>query len=411
METLDNSTIDLSPNQYLEALIEQLDELLAIIYANQASKRQVIIQRYLAHELAQISSPKNPTEQTLSLEEYQKIGLRCLFFACQEVLPFLTRRYLFHAHDHLMHEEIILYIQDRLMAQNFRRIALYQENRNTRFKTYIQRIIHNLAIDFLRKYSREAEIIDSKIEIEQPENQHLDQRIENPDEQSFHPEESLDWIQSLLQDNQSHIAISETTENRTATSQHQQLGERLNLETSERLFLKAIYFGGLSAEQAGALPGIELNKNQANSLHRRLLERLADLFKQLNLYQELQQLVIETDGLQKVLIGDLQVRVVMQQLILLTHNRSLNQSMSHCQVEYQNQAVAGQIEQSFSQLRKRLYQQMLDIRNDAMAGEHYLQELDKKKTRLKLRLLEEWQEVQPRYRKKIKQYFATQFTD
>jgi len=328
--------------------------------------------------------------------EYTALSNRCLFFACQEVLPYLTKRYLFHPNDHIMHEELILYIQDRLFAQNFRRISLYENDKNTLFKTYIQRIIHHLAIDFLRKRCRETEVIDSNLEIELPENEHLDQRINDLENEAFNSEESLLWIKNLLQ---------EQTPTQTDSVQ-QRIAEHLNLEISERLFLKAIYFAGLSAEQAGELPGLDMNKNQANSLHRRLLERLGDAFKQSGLYDELQQLVIETDALQAVCIGDLSVRIAFEQLILL----SKTSDSSQCQVEYRYQVVGGHIANPYSLLRKRFYNHMLDIRNDAMAGESYLQSIDNKGQYLKLHLLETAQEVQPRYRKKIKQFFATQFT-
>jgi len=289
-----------------------------------------------------------------------------------------------------MHEELNLYIQDRLFAQNFRRISLYENDKNTQFKTYIQRIIHHLAIDFLRKHSREAEVINQNIDIELPENEHLDQRIESQNKEAFNPEESMLWIQNLLQD--------QTPIKTDSVQQH--IAEHLNLKISERLFLKAIYLGGLSAEQAGELPGLDMNKNQANSLHRRLLERLADTFKQSGLYDELQQLVSETDALQEVYIGDLKVRIAFEQLILLLKTSDNSQ----CQVEYKKQAVGGHIANPYSLLRKRFYNHMLDIRNDAMAGENYMQAIDNKGQYLELHLMESVQEVQPRYRKKIKQF-------
>lgn len=404
---MNNFNKDIQDLLYLTKV--QLDDLLSISWPDNPQQREQLINAYLQHELNDYDC--SPQTQ-LNAEQQQAFRLRCVFFACQEVLPKLSKRYLLHAQDHLLQEELILYIQDHLLANNFHRLNTYQDDKNTKFRTYLKSMVHNLAIDFLRKKTRENQIIDYHTKIDGQDDDY-EKSIEPSDEkqsQSLEQQQSLNWLEDLFskqehQQQTAHRQAKEASESKTAKAQMVQLiASHLNLSLVERLFLKAIYFGDLSAEEAGQLPGIELNKNQANSLHRRLLERLAEVFKESGIYGDLQQMVVELDELEEVIIGDLNLRISHAQFILLIKS-TLN---CECHVEYQEQAIQASSRKQYPQLRKRLFEYMSDIRSDAMVGEQYLDELNPKASQIKLRLLEQWFEVQSRYRKKIKAIFATQ---
>jgi hypothetical protein len=74
---------------------------------------------------------------------------------------------------------------------------------------------------------------------------------------------------------------------------HQRLQGRLNLDTEERLFLKAIYQDGLGVSSAGRLLG--WNANAAHGKLRRLLARLRKAIEGAGLEQELKAMVEKSE--------------------------------------------------------------------------------------------------------------------
>ena len=375
----------------IQDLTSQLYNVMCIAYSLKESERRQFISHLLHHELALFESSGKENS------DWEMLKNKCLYYACQEVLPVLTRRYLANTHDRLLQEEINIYIQDKLLQNNFRRISSYKQDKNASFRTFIQRVVHHLAIDFFRAKSRENKFVDHMLEIDGSDSKiDMQQQDSRTHEHTF-AEESFEWIQGLLDEKREYKACS----------MQQKIAQLLTLDVRERLLLKAIYFSGLSAEQAGALPGMGLSKHQANSLHRRLLDRLVSVFKEAGVYDEFQQLVFESDHLQEVQVGALTVRIAYDQMIMVYKDRQ----QSQCYFSFHNNATQADVAVDYVLLRKRLYNFMLDIRNNAMVGASFIEALNIKSKKLKLTLLEDWQSIQPHFMKKIKSTFVTQSTN
>ncbi len=383
----------MNDQEFADALLglqETLDQVLRIRYRDSPGRRERLAAGYLRHELERIEATV-PDEA-----HWQSLRARALLHACQDVVPSLVARHCMDPADLLQREEMALYVLDRLQEDGLRRLRAFDAAKGASFRTYLSRVAGNLAIDFLRRRRREGEVLDrhqaldlhGAVASEQPESAQNDQPV------------AASLEQRDLEQVIAGILSADGEASADDTDLRQRLRAQLRLSSKERLFLRAIYFNDLSAGQAGALPGMAMNKNQANSLHRRLLDRLADAFKQAGAYGELQGLVSELEQTLAILIDGIDTRVAVARLMLVQKRAA---TLCDCRFESREQARQGAIRRDYSGLRRRLYELMTDIRSDAMAADAYLERLEERSRRLQLRLLEESIEVQPRYLKRLRE--------
>ncbi len=372
----------------------RLEDLLRLRYAQSSEVRQRLAAQYLRHELERMEAEGIDASDG---QDRATVEARVFLFACQDLVPHLVRRYCYDPADHLMREEMALYVLERLLQDDMRRIRAFAPDKGAAFSTYLKRVIANLATDFLRRSVRRAEVVDRHLGVGlegEPENAAGESlpvvRPERPSEPLGGDMERV--VAAILAQSEGDLADPDDL--------HQRLRPHLRLDARERLFLKAVYFEDLSAEQAGGLPGMGLNKNQANSLHRRLLERLADAFKKAGVYGDLQSLVAELGDTLAVSVQGVLARVAPNHLILVEKTA---RTRCGCEFDAGKRAVSGQIGDEYGRLRKRLMAYMLDFRDDAMAGEAYLDGFDTGAKRLRLKWIERAFPVAPRYTRRVRE--------
>ncbi len=372
----------------LQSLRQTLDQLLRIRHGDSAAARERLVNGYLRHELERIGPA--PPDSAL----WRSLQARALLHACQDVVPILVARHVLDPADLLQREEMALYVLDRLQEDGQRRLRAYDADKGASFRTYLTRVTGNLAIDFLRRRRREGEVLDRHRELD------LHGGVDDRPEPAFDepPPDLLEQrdLEQLVGD----ILAAGGEDAGNAADLRQRLRERLNLNSRERLFLRAIYFSDLSAEQAGRLPGMDMNKHQANSLHRRLLDRLADAFKQAGAYGELQGLVSELERTLALQLDGIETRVAIACLMLVEKQA---RALCDCRFESREQVRRATIRRDYADLRRRFYEWMTDIRNDAMAADTYLERIDENRRHLYLRHLDEPVAVQPRYLKRLRE--------
>ena len=173
------------------------------------------------------------------------------------------------------------YIKNQLTKDNFARFKSYKKEKNVNFTTYISRVIRNLLIDYLRKKTPLTET--EAFENEDSEGSSNNKNAVNNTVESYkqeHLEEIGQWF----------FAGPGPKEKDAKGSTSANIPDKIKLTHKDRLFLRAMYRDGMTVEEAGRLPGINLGKWQAHSYHRRLKIRIKKLLSAMG-YENLQSLL------------------------------------------------------------------------------------------------------------------------
>ena len=173
------------------------------------------------------------------------------------------------------------YVKNHLTKDNFARFRSYNKDKAVNFTTYLSRVIRNLLIDYLRKKKPLA----------------TTETFENhPDEATQLNNKNAD-INTMESHRQLHLKeigqwffAGTAPQNDEATPTLPDIPDKIKLSHKERLFLRAMYKDGMSAEEAGRLPGINMGKWQAHGFHRRIKARIKKLLKVMG-YESLQSLL------------------------------------------------------------------------------------------------------------------------
>ena len=171
------------------------------------------------------------------------------------------------------------YIKNKLAKDNFACFRSYNKEKKVRFTTYISKVIRNLLIDYLRRKTPVTETLER---VEYDEDRNDENKKDNTVEpySQIHLKEISQWFfeGTITQE------ISGTETNLPSVP------DEIKLDNKERLFLRAIYKDGLTTEEAGRLPGINMGKWQAYNYHRRLKKRIKKLLNEMG-YETLQCLL------------------------------------------------------------------------------------------------------------------------
>jgi hypothetical protein len=334
---------------FLAELAATLDALLSIGRATDAdaSERAVRVRRYLASELQRlrpgIASPLHVTDltnevATLSPAERTTLQVRCVFYACDELIALLARRQF--RNDAVRREEAMLYVQDRLQRDDFRRIASFDATKGASVRTYMSQVIGNLLIDFARVAQRDAarqvRAGSDRVMPDIPDGTpHSDT--------AFSDIELHDIVRALLE---ADAAGSESLRGIRA-----RLRRHVKLTSKERLFLRAMFQYDMSIEDVRALPGFRLEKNEAYRFYYRITDQLLESFKDAGALGAMRSLINE---------GPMQIIVVIEHesvtldvvRVLCFHER--DSTSAACHARMQERTLRGVIEESFSKLARRL---------------------------------------------------------
>lgn len=246
---------------------------LAIIYINQRLSEQdwKLIRQYDEQQ------PFEELIRELAENALEAFSYGVWFGKCSDKIDYWLQHY--GVKNRNRQQDAEDYVKDKLAKDNFARFRSYDEKRNTSFTTYISTVIRNLLLDYLRKKKPETETLESLESDDHFSNKTLnDNTAESENRQ--HLEEIGQWFFATptMQKNDETIAPSPD------------IPDAIKLSPKERLFLRAMYKDGMSVEEAGSLPGVNMSKWQAHGYHRRLRKRIKKLLNTMG-YENLQSLL------------------------------------------------------------------------------------------------------------------------
>lgn len=196
------------------------------------------------------------------------------FGECSKTIHYWISRYGIGSENRRLDAED--YIKSQLARDNFARFKSYNKEKKVNFTTYISRVIRNLLIDYLRRKTPLTET--QAFEDEETEKNYNSTIAES--HKYEHLEEIGQWF----------FAESAPKENYKKEHISQNIPDKVKLTHKDRLFLRAMYKDGMTAEEAGRLPGINMSKWQAHGYHRRLKVRIKKLLNAMG-YENLQSLL------------------------------------------------------------------------------------------------------------------------
>ena len=334
----------------MQDIAATLDALLRIRYSadEQRSQRETIAANYLGNEIRRLKPQLTPpyslerlldAAHDLRLSDLDALRNRCLFYGCDDLITMLVHKKI-HG-DAIAREEAVLYVQDRLQRDDFRRIRSFNVERGASFVTYIWQVVNNLLLDFLRARSKHRE--QSSDDVDASDASAAAEATVAPSAEAEHAVRQLrDMLTEL------------TNEQRDAEALHpvrERLRQHLQLTSKERVFLKALFQYDLSMHEIRALPGFAMSTNDAYRFYYRIVEQLLTAFKDAGVLESMRSLV--SDAAPRVSLS-IDGRAVTIAATLIYYLEQMDRRTTGCHAEWQDSAASGVIDESFSKVCKRL---------------------------------------------------------
>ena len=354
----------------LQRLRETLQEMWDVSgQVNSGSSNSTIADALISNELKRFVDRQRQqnTETEILIDvlcdaELRDVENRCLFYACEELTRYLAKRKI--KTNAIMLEEAVLYVQDRLFKDNFRRIKHYQADREVKFKTYIWQVINNLLIDFIRRHnSQKAKEGFTELTDIETLGDSGTANLETPEVQ-FDQDRIHDAIQSILIDKDESQGIS-------ASALHQKIRPYLQLSHYERLFLRSMFVHDLSIAEVRRLPMFNMAQNEAYRFYYDLMQKLLEVFKQADVVDEL-TLAISGQSLVQVIVNDSQLSFAMEKIVCLQHYSS---EQTKCHIAQGSQVITGYIEERLSAVKKQLKSGFSEVDGDTLVADPLLRRL------------------------------------
>ena len=324
-----------------------LDELEGMLESVQAPRQSDIQTQtrgmtLLLHELRRVrpdvSVVRSPTAlleqlQRLNADELRAVRLRSLYYATHDLVTMLAHRKI--RRDAVAREEAVLYVHDRLQRDDFHRIDNFDPAHGASFKTYMWQVVSRLIIDFLRSRGPRDEANSASVD-------NLRDHEESP-ERELSDAQLRESIAALFAEGAPAIA--------TRNALRDRLRAHLDLTSTERLFLKAVFQHDLSIDEVRRLPGFEMSNAEAWRFYYRLLERLLNCFKEAEALEALRSLAISEEPCLEVAIGD---EVAKIEVTRIRYVKQLAADTTSCHAEWRGRLVRGIIGESLTRLKKKL---------------------------------------------------------
>ena len=175
------------------------------------------------------------------------------------------------------------YVKNHLAKDNFARFRSYDKSKSAHFTTYISKVIRNLIIDYLRKKTPVVETAIAEKTCTEDGSYYIKRNLDSiarESELQLHLKEISQWF----------FAASMSKEIDETQPKLPNIPDKLKLTHKERLFLRAIYKEGMTAQEAGRMPGFNMGKWQSYNFHRRLKSRVKKLLRAMG-YESLNSLL------------------------------------------------------------------------------------------------------------------------
>ncbi len=323
-----------------------LDSVLSIRHGQpdgDPAERRIALLRHELRLLNPAMAASSPAHDVRGLllgmpdAEMKVVASRALYYACHDLVVLLAHKYV--KGDLIAREEAVLYVQDRLQRDDFRRIRGFDAQHGAMFRTYIWRVVSHLLIDFVRARHRLADTQQQSAEAAREA-----EELSEPVTEAFVADQQLNEVLSaVLQETSSAVA--------TLGSLRDRLRGHLDLSSTERLFLKAMFCHDMSVEEVRELPGFEMTRGEAWRFYYRLMDRLLDAFKDAGVLPLLRTLIDEREPSLDVVIEREPTAAPIGNVSCL---RQRDGRSSWCHLVRAGGAVTGVVMESFPKLRTRL---------------------------------------------------------
>jgi len=334
-------------NADLPRWLAELERMLESVQALRETDTKVHAERGIAlvvHEVRRFKSD-GPIPQSraalltqleqLTAEERRVVRVRSLYYATHDLVALLAQRNI--RRDAVACEEAVLYVHERLQRDDFRRLDGFDPSHGASFKTYMWQIVSRLLIDFLRSRRSQEDRSAANDSIESIES------CETSAEGQLSETQLRESIAELFADGAPAIA--------TRNALRDRLRAHIELTSTERLFLKAIFQHELSIDEVRRLPGFEMSSAEAWRYYYRLLERLLDCFKNADALDALRALSSSGDVKVEVAIGPELAKV---DVTRIRYVKQLTPETTSCHADWRGRLSAGVIADSFTRVKKKL---------------------------------------------------------
>ena len=341
-----------------------LDSVLSIRHAQRGgdpAERRIALLRHELRLLHPDVEAGSSTDQVrgylrrVTDAELKLVASRALYYACHDLVTLLAHKYV--KGDMIAREEAVLYVQERLQRDDFRRIRGFDPQNGAVFRTYIWRVISHLLIDFARAHHRLADA-----------QQQSADAAHDADEPSPPAPEALVADQQL---NEALSAVLQESPPAVATlgSLRERLRAHLDLSSTERLFLKAMFRYDMSVEEVRELPGFEMTRGEAWRFYYGLMDRLLDAFKDAGVLPLLRTLIDEREPSLNVVIERRPTTAPIGSISCVRHRDGRS---SWCHLARASGVVTGIVMESFPKLRTRLAPWFSPINANAIVADQVL---------------------------------------
>ena len=356
--------IELSEAQsWLSNLTATLDSLLRVRHAEESaqSRRDAIVLDFVRNEFVRLRRELSAVPRiemlldavrSLSRDDLVAIRCRCLFYACDDLITLLVHKRV--KGDAIAREEAVLYVQDRLQRDDFRRINQFQANRGASFVTYIWQVISNLLLDFLRTYGKrptksggDDRQLDIDVHHGSVQDVGANSHVHEPGANTIDFTVEMHKLQESLAEVLAESRVAAANEN----SIRARLRPHLRLSSKERLFLKALFQYDLTINEVREMPGFQMNLNEAYRFYYRIMEQLLMSFKDAGVLDNMRTLVSDAAPRVSVSVAGEPATVAATNIYYL---EQADRRSTGCHVRWQDGAAFATIAESFSRLSKRL---------------------------------------------------------
>lgn len=328
-----------------------LDNLLCVRYADESHRahRSALAAGYIGNELRKhvprLGAPYTLEVVVAAASEVQLADIdalrnRCLFYACDDLIALLANKKI--RGDAIAREEAMLYVQDRLQRDDFRRIRSFSSDRGASFVTYMWQVVNNLLLDFLRSRAKHRELSAESLDADENASPTHDERIAPSAEADHSVQQLRELLAELMTDPRATEALHPVRE---------RLRRHLKLTSKERVFLKALFQYDLTMNEIRALPGFDMSTGEVYRFYYRIVEQLLESFKDAGVLDSMRALV--SDAAPRVSMS-IDGRAVTLAATLIVYLEQLDRRSTGCHAQWQDRPMPGVIDESFSKLCKRL---------------------------------------------------------
>ena len=385
-----NGTTDTTVGQIrqsrIELLFSNIESILSARYSGdkQSVFRETLATSYIASALscATASAPSAKDKDSVSNvlaelaeEQYDRVENQSLYFATEELVYVIVGHKI--KHDAIKKEEGILYIQDRLQRDDFRRVASFDPQASASYKTYITHVINNLLIDFVRMWQRQSQLLSNEAGLAYAEDLDVAERTDSPFEQAtqtmdqLRTDEQIDEFIKVFLEQPDPDAIIEKNDVR------QRLRETVSLTAKEKVFLRALFQYEMNINQVRQLPGFNYSVNEAYSYYNNIIEKIAVAFRKAGVFHELRDIFSPLVPKIKVREGAEELTKYVTDVVYL---QKVAQDKTHCFLVDNDDVAQFEILDSIKAVQKQFKFYMSVISANTVVGDDHVEKVIKTET-------------------------------